>query len=234
MDDLLASIRKAINEDPPARPAIPRGDITGSMRELRGRLDEATKPARDRPQSEILDLRNRIAGQMAERTQLPASRPGGFAGILSGEGGRPARSLPAMVQEPGLRRGYATADPEPAEPEPSMDEFRDEGDATVPDASRRRHEVRDHHREFDTAPYRRGMARSQGMLSPEAEASAEAAFGRLAETLMSRALGERSIEEITRELLRTMLKQWLDDHLPALVERLVREEIERVARRGGR
>ena len=72
------------------------------------------------------------------------------------------------------------------------------------------------------------------MLSPEAAAGAEAAFGRLADSLMSRAVGERSIEDITRELLRTMLKQWLDEHLPALVERLVREEIERVARRGGR
>jgi len=29
-----------------------------------------------------------------------------------------------------------------------------------------------------------------------------------------------------------MLKQWLDEHLPSMVERLVREEIERVARRG--
>jgi cell pole-organizing protein PopZ len=29
-----------------------------------------------------------------------------------------------------------------------------------------------------------------------------------------------------------MLKQWLDENLPSLVERLVREEIERVARRG--
>ena len=28
-----------------------------------------------------------------------------------------------------------------------------------------------------------------------------------------------------------MLKQWLDDNLPKLVERLVREEIERVVRR---
>jgi uncharacterized protein len=37
---------------------------------------------------------------------------------------------------------------------------------------------------------------------------------------------------MTRDLLRGMLKQWLDDNLPALVESLVREEIERVARRG--
>ena len=31
-----------------------------------------------------------------------------------------------------------------------------------------------------------------------------------------------------------MLKQWLDQNLPRLVEAMVREEIERVARRGGR
>ena len=41
------------------------------------------------------------------------------------------------------------------------------------------------------------------------------------------------IEETVREMLRPMLRQWLDDHLPVLVERLVRAEIERVAR-GGR
>jgi uncharacterized protein len=35
-------------------------------------------------------------------------------------------------------------------------------------------------------------------------------------------------------VLRPMLKSWLDEHLPQVVERLVREEIERVARRGGR
>jgi cell pole-organizing protein PopZ len=38
------------------------------------------------------------------------------------------------------------------------------------------------------------------------------------------------IENVSRELLRPMLKQWLDDNLPTLVERLVRAEIERVAR----
>jgi cell pole-organizing protein PopZ len=41
------------------------------------------------------------------------------------------------------------------------------------------------------------------------------------------------MEETVKELLRPMLKQWLDDNLPPLVERLVRAEIERVAR-GGR
>jgi len=34
------------------------------------------------------------------------------------------------------------------------------------------------------------------------------------------------------ELLRPMLRGWLDDHLPGIVEKLVKAEIERVARGG--
>jgi len=40
----------------------------------------------------------------------------------------------------------------------------------------------------------------------------------------------RSFDEIAEDLLRPMLQEWLDDNLPTMVERLVREEIERVAR----
>ncbi len=73
------------------------------------------------------------------------------------------------------------------------------------------------------------------MLAPESAEQASSAFDRLADTIMAQATGgERSIEDITRELLRPMLKSWLDHNLPKLVERLVREEIERVARRGNR
>ena len=72
------------------------------------------------------------------------------------------------------------------------------------------------------------------MMSGDTSAAASAAFGRLGETLLTRALNERPIEDLTRDLLRTMIKQWLDDNLPDMVERLVREEIARVARRGGR
>jgi cell pole-organizing protein PopZ len=40
----------------------------------------------------------------------------------------------------------------------------------------------------------------------------------------------RSYDDIAADLLRPMLQEWLDENLPTLVERLVREEIERVAR----
>ncbi|MEQ8739449.1 MAG: DUF2497 domain-containing protein, partial [Hoeflea sp.] len=55
-----------------------------------------------------------------------------------------------------------------------------------------------------------------------------AAFGELTAAI---AAGQtRSFDEIAEEMLKPMLTQWLDDNLPTLVERLVREEIERVSR----
>jgi len=45
--------------------------------------------------------------------------------------------------------------------------------------------------------------------------------------------GERTIEEIVREMLRPLLQAWLDSHLPTIVERLVREEIARVVGEAG-
>ncbi len=73
------------------------------------------------------------------------------------------------------------------------------------------------------------------LTSAASAAETSAAFNRLADTIVGHATtGERSIDEITRQLLRPMLQSWLDEHLPRLVERLVREEIERVARWGGK
>jgi uncharacterized protein len=45
-------------------------------------------------------------------------------------------------------------------------------------------------------------------------------------------LGEvnRTLEDMVRELIRPMLKSWIDENLPPLVERLVREEITRLVR----
>ncbi|MEQ1953615.1 PopZ family protein [Mesorhizobium sp. CN2-181] len=55
-----------------------------------------------------------------------------------------------------------------------------------------------------------------------------AAFNELSEALAAR--NRKSLDEMAEEMLRPMLQDWLDNNLPTLVERLVREEIERVAR----
>lgn len=59
-----------------------------------------------------------------------------------------------------------------------------------------------------------------------------AAFGELSDAFA--ASRRKSFDEMAEEMLRPMLQDWLDDNLPTLVERLVREEIERVARGGSR
>ncbi|XBY46276.1 DUF2497 domain-containing protein [Methyloraptor flagellatus] len=40
----------------------------------------------------------------------------------------------------------------------------------------------------------------------------------------------RTLEDLVQDMLRPMLKGWLDQNLPTMVERLVRAEIERVSR----
>lgn len=57
-----------------------------------------------------------------------------------------------------------------------------------------------------------------------------AAFGELSEAFAARS--RKTFDEMAEQMLRPMLQDWLDNNLPTLVERLVREEIERVARGG--
>ena len=45
--------------------------------------------------------------------------------------------------------------------------------------------------------------------------------------------GETSLEGLVREMLRPMLAQWLEDHLPQIVDRLVQAEIARIAGKKG-
>ncbi|MFN3621252.1 DUF2497 domain-containing protein, partial [Sphingorhabdus sp.] len=44
--------------------------------------------------------------------------------------------------------------------------------------------------------------------------------------------GETSLEGLTRDLLRPMLKDWLDTHLPPIVEAMVEREIMRITKKG--
>jgi hypothetical protein len=44
--------------------------------------------------------------------------------------------------------------------------------------------------------------------------------------------GETSLEGLVRDMLRPMLKEWLDANLPTLVESMVAREIERITKKG--
>ena len=69
------------------------------------------------------------------------------------------------------------------------------------------------------------------LVSDPAAAVAAAAFGHLSASLLM-PQDFRTLEDVVRELLRPLLKQWLDENLPAIVEAQVQSEIERISRSG--
>jgi cell pole-organizing protein PopZ len=77
-----------------------------------------------------------------------------------------------------------------------------------------------------------GQHVQESLLSPQSNASISSAFSQLSQAL-PQGNGLPNMEETVKEMLAPMLKKWLDDNLPSIVERLIKAEIERVAR-GGR
>ena len=77
---------------------------------------------------------------------------------------------------------------------------------------------------------RRTLAESMDrpLLSNSASVAVDSAFSSLAHTVLTQ--NARTLDDLVKDMLRPMLKSWLDDNLPGLVERLVRAEIERVSR----
>jgi cell pole-organizing protein PopZ len=71
----------------------------------------------------------------------------------------------------------------------------------------------------------------RALMSASTSAAVDAAFSTLAHTVLVQ--NARTLEDLVKEMLRPMLKSWLDNNLPGLVERIVRAEIERVSRGRG-
>lgn len=234
MEELLASIRKAIHDDigevPASMSARASGTLQrGSTRELHVKVGDDTLSAA----AEIQQLREKInrtrgADGLPQR-EAPAARP----------------SLAEALQSDTPRRSWRDLDPPPpvfrpsiVEPEyvaPPRAEYRARADVQPEPVSS--YEPERWHEQPEALPpprdtYRPRAEPANTMMSGDAAQAVNSAFNRLTETVLARATGDRSLEELTRDMLRGMLKQWLDDNLPKLVERLVREEIERVARHG--
>jgi len=140
---------------------------------------------------------------------------------------RPAPLRQAAIRQPATRPAPAPRQREPLHSPPPA--------AFQPPAGRCHDAFRGDDPLHDVAPHVSASAgeRASDLLSSEAARAANSAFGRLADAMACHAAeSERTLDEITQDCLRPLLKGWLDEHLPALVERLVREEIARVARPG--
>lgn len=69
------------------------------------------------------------------------------------------------------------------------------------------------------------------LVSDATASTAASAFGALTSALLVPKDG-RTLEDFMTDMMRPMLQQWLDAHLPAIVEEQVRLEVERISRQG--
>jgi uncharacterized protein len=128
---------------------------------------------------------------------------------------------PAAPPEEVLELTEAMAAPaqEPSQPQPSFRRIEPDQDVVFDEVAQAPPPPQ--------APAR-APAGDSPLLSTAASTAVHSAFGALAHSVLAQ--NPRTLEDLVKEMLRPMLKAWLDDNLPVMVERMVRAEIERVSR----
>ena len=203
MEEILASIRRIIADDQDGPKPAP------------------SKQVRPEPSPSPVQPEQREAPDLAEAAPSAEGAPPAEPAVSA----QPAPSVSPEEQE-GAAHGGADLDPvdfdaadleEPAEPvEPELPAAEEMNVDLQPDVVHQR----------DPEP-----VAEDHLLSRMTDQSVSHAFNMLTHTVLSH--NARTLEDLVKDMLRPMLKSWLDENLPIIVERLVRAEIERVAR-GGR
>ena len=70
--------------------------------------------------------------------------------------------------------------------------------------------------------------KEEALVSGKAAKASKAALAALANVTIDPKAGENTLDGLVREMLRPMLKEWLDANLPELVERVVAREVARI------
>lgn len=221
-------------EAPEPAPARSEPRVGGQRPAPRPATEGAARP---RPVSDAPDHDAREENDMNER---PQPRREAFAAAPQ----PPARPVRPVTAAPESGADYDAperapvargADPRAAQPR--VDQNRMEQPRMEQPAPRRRPlppEAEEQQAEADAevveALFRANGATRRDLLSPNVDAVVAAAFQSLGDLVLPQK--ERTVEDLVKEILRPMLKDWLDHNLPTIVEKLVRAEIERVARRG--
>jgi uncharacterized protein len=213
MEEILASIRRIIADDDASKAASP------ALEPVAPKPAPAPPPVATAPVTAPRPAANNqqeIDAMLAELEPArpappkPAPKPPAPpADVLD-----LTEAMAAPTPSPGPAPSFRTIDgasdvvfaDRPADPEPAP--------VRVPEEPRR--------------TFAQNPASAGSLLSSSATAAVDHAFNTLAQTMLVN--NGRTLEDLVKEMLRPMLKAWLDDNLPGLVERIVRAEIERVAR----
>jgi uncharacterized protein len=200
MEEILASIRRIIADDDTSKPPPKAVEVPPPPVAVR---PEPAPPPPPRPAP-------------PPPAPEPAMRQDDIDAMLSSFNKVAPPPEPPAPDILELTESMATEEPEPA----------DGGFRTIDGQP----DVVFDERPFEPAPppRRMSMLDTDALLSAPTASAVDSAFNTLAHTVLVQ--NARTLEDLVKEMLRPMLKGWLDDNLPGLVERLVRAEIERVSR----
>ena len=225
MEEILASIRRIIADDeakpaaekpaaPAAAPAKPEKPVAAAPAPAPAPPPAAAKPAPPPPPAAPAPAPAASNSQDDIDALL-----NGLDEATSADEIRPAPLPEAEVFE--LTDEMAVVTPPP--PQPSFQKVEPEDDLEFTEAAK----APPRQGAFEPPPFESAAPQPQ-MLSRATVSAVESAFNTLAHTVLSN--NARTLEDLVKEMLRPMLKSWLDDNLPGLVERIVKAEIERVSR----
>ena len=235
MEEILASIRRIIADDE-AKPPIAE-KAAGSAASAKPEKSGAAAPAAKAPAMNDIAPSAIAASQAA----APKAPPPVAAAAAAPAASNSQDDIDAMLA--GLDDATSEAEIRPPQADGEVFELTDE--MALPDAPPSSfHKIdpeddieftetaaaRAVHRQpaFEPPPFESPAAAPPQILSRSTVSAVESAFNTLAHTVLSN--NARTLEDLVREMLRPMLKSWLDDNLPGLVERIVKAEIERVSR----
>jgi cell pole-organizing protein PopZ len=208
MEEILASIRRIIADDDTPRAAAPKPEPVAPP-PLRAVAPPPSAPAPPSPPRPVLK-------SSAEQDETSA--------MLTALDSPATDEAPAASSADALELTDTIAAPSQAQNSPNV--------ATHPKARRDSPPALEPRPEPPAAADEAWRAHApsveRGLLSSEASAAVGSAFNTLARTVLLQ--NARTLEDLVREMLQPMLKSWLDDNLPSMVERIVRAEIERISR----
>ncbi len=245
MEEILASIRRIIADDE-AKPTAAEKPSSPAAAPAKPEKPAAAAPAakpvmNDIPPSAI-PVAQAVAAKVAAPPLKPAPPPAtppaapapaasnrqdDIDALLSGldEATSPSEIRPPLPDGDVFELTDEMALPEPPQPSFNKIEPKDDLEFTETAAAKAVHRQP----AFEPPPLENPAApQPQAILSHSTVSAVESAFNTLANTVLSN--NARTLEDLVKEMLRPMLKSWLDDNLPGLVERIVKAEIERVSR----
>jgi cell pole-organizing protein PopZ len=260
MEEILASIRKIISEDDPGTVQAAAADEAGDADDefdAEATPDAVSDGAEPMELTQMVSEDGSVVDLRAEAQAGPTAdeAPSAKGALIAGEGPAEApeqdagQDAEAPTESDDVSRSALV---EPLVPEGTRvhaDRASEDEDAGEAEPQEREAAARESEVEFDAEPEDRAVpaevksaqasreSEPDGLISADATAAATAAMSRLKDKLAAghMAVGggsDKSIEALVRETMAPHLKSWLDRNLPELVERIVREEIEKLVKQG--